>query len=255
MAKPADEMPKELEGVGIDEKLGAQMDLTMPVKDEDGNIVPLSTYFHGDKPVILSLVYFSCPHLCNFHLNGLADGMKSMAWSPGQNFEVLSISIDPKEGPQLAARKKDSYVRLLGKPEAAKGWHFLTADQPVIDQLSKTTGFKFKWNEESKDWMHASAAIIMTPKGVISRYLPGIEFQAQDLKLALLEASNGKIGAMADKLIMFCYQYDSHTNKYSLVVWRIMQLGGVLTVLVLGFVLVPFWLRARRESKIVKAQT
>jgi protein SCO1/2 len=247
------EMPKELEGVGIDEHLGANVDLSMPVKDELGNIVPLSTYFKGDHPVILSLVYFSCPHLCNFHLNGLAEGMKNLAWVPGQQFEVVSLSIDPKETPQLAGRKKDSYVHLLGKPEAAQGWHFLTADQPVIDQLSKTTGFKFKWNEQAKDWMHASAAIVMTPQGKISRYLPGIDFQAQDLKLALLEASNGKIGTTADKLIMFCYQYDSHTSKYSIMVFRLMQLGGALIILVLAMVLVPFWWRSRKEPKIVKA--
>ena len=243
------EKPAELEGVGIDEKLGAQLDLSVPVKDEQGNIVPLSTFFTGDKPVILSPVYYACPHLCNFHLNGLTEGIKGLDWVPGQQFDMIALSIDSQEGPQLAARKKDNYLRLLGKPEAAKGWHFLTADQAVIQQITQTVGFKYKWSEQAKDWMHASAAIVVTPQGKVSRYLPGIDFQPKDLKLSLLEATSGKIGGLSDKLILFCYQYDSHTSKYSLMIFRIMQLGGGLIILILAVMLLPTWYRHWRSSR------
>jgi protein SCO1/2 len=200
--------------------------------------------------VILSLVYFSCPGLCNFHLNGLTDGMKKMDWQIGDKFQVVSLSIDPREGSELASKKKETYIKLLGKPEAANGWHFLTADEPVIKKLAATVGFKYRWDEKNKEWAHASAAIIVTPDGKISRYLHGILFEPKDLKLALLEASNGKIGTLTDRLVWYCYKYDAHKSQYSIMAIRLVQIGGGLMVLVLASVLLPFWWRSRKESQV-----
>lgn len=242
------EKPKAFDGIGIEEQLGAKIDLTMPVKDEAGNIVPLSTYFTKEKPVILSLVYFDCPGLCNYHLNGLSDGMKQMTWKVGENFQVVSLSIDPRENSEMATRKKDNYLKALGQPQAASGWHFLTADQAVITQLAKTVGFKYRWDEKNKDWAHASAAILVTPEGKVSRYLHGVYFEPKDLKLGLIEASNEKIGTLTDRLIYFCYHYDASKSQYSIMAVRLMQIGAVLIMLLLAALIVPAWLRSRRQE-------
>ena len=246
----ATEKPREFAGIGIDEKLGANLDLTVPVRNEAGEMVPLSQYFVGNKPVILSLVYYSCPGLCNFHLNGLTDALKVLGWPVGEKFQLISLSFDPKEGAEMARQKKASYLQQLGQPEAEKGWHFLTAEAPIIAQLTKQVGFQYRWDEANKDWAHASAAIVLTPAGKVSRYLHGILFEPRDLKLALLEASSGQIGSVTERLIFYCYHYDAQKSQYAIVASRIMQLGGGLMVLVMAAVLVPFWWRSRKESQV-----
>lgn len=251
-AKPAGQAsnakPKELDGVGIDEKLGITLDMALKFKNEKGEDVTLGQFYDGKHPVIVSLVYYSCPGLCNFHLNGLTDGLKGLDWNPGEKFQILAISFDAKENSELAANKKKSYMNIYNRPGAEAGWHFLTADQATIAALTSSVGFKFKWNEKEKEWAHASAAIVTTPKGIVSRYLGGIIFEAKDLKLALNEATNGKIGNIVDNFLLYCFHYDPQANKYSLAAFNLVRLGGVVIIFILMLWLLPFWFRNRKQE-------
>ncbi|MGZ3795634.1 MAG: SCO family protein [Pseudobdellovibrionaceae bacterium] len=248
----ATEKAKGLEGVGIEEKLGTRLDLNLTFKNENGETVSLAKYFEGSSmPVIISPVYYSCPGLCNFHLNGLTDALKAMDWTVGSKFKVVAISFDAKEQPDIALKKKASYMKLYARPGSEAGWSFLTGDEANIKAFTSAVGFKFKWNEEEKEWAHASAAIVVTPDGMISRYLPGIMFDPKDVKLALNEASNGKIGTFVDSLVLYCFQYNPHQSKYTLYAFSIMKLGGALMVLVLGLWLLPALIRSRGTGKKV----
>ena len=247
----ADERPKELQDVGISEKLGSKLDLNMKFNDESGKEVTLASYFDGKHPVIISPVYFSCPGLCNFHLNGLTDALKLMEkeWSVGGRYQVVSISFDSKETPEIAAHKKEMYMKLYGRDGAEKGWHFLTGTDSEVKAFTEAIGFKFKWDETQKDWAHASAALVISPDGTVSRYLPGIMFNPQDIKLALNEATEGKIGNFVDSLVLYCFKYDPHKSKYSLAAVSVMKLGGALMVLVMVLWLLPLYIRSRRAKK------
>lgn len=243
----ASEAPKDLEGVGIDEQRGSQIDLSLKFKDESGQEVILAKYFGDSRlPVIISPVYYSCPGLCNFHLNALTDGMKLLDWNLGEKFRAIAVSFDVKEDAKVASKKRASYLELYGRPAAENGWHFLTGDEPNVKALMASLGFKYKWNDEANEWAHASAAIIVTPEGKISRYLPGLQIDPKDLKLALNEASEGKIGSFVDKLVLYCFQYNPHQSKYTLYAFNVMKLGGALMVMVLALWLLPIWIRARR---------
>lgn len=251
MSKPAGEQAAELKGVGIEEKLGKSIDLSTQVRDENGNLVALSTFFDGKHPVIISPVYFTCPGLCNFHLNGLTDGLKLMEkdWSVGNKFQVVALSFDSKETSELAAEKKKLYMKLYDRAGTEKGWHFATADEAAIQAFTQSVGFKFRWDKEANEWAHASAAIVLTPDGKISRYLPGISFQPQDIKLALNEATEGKIGNFVESLVLFCFKYDPHQSKYTLVAFNVMQIGGAVMILVMVVWLLPVYIRSRRAKK------
>lgn len=243
----ASEAPKSLDGVGIDEKLGHQIDLNLKFKDENGQEVTLGKYFADSaKPVILSPVYYSCPGLCNFHLNALTDAMKELDWTLGDKFKAIAVSFDPTESEKVASKKKASYMNVYGRPVAEKDWHFLTGDEANIKSLMASLGFKYRWDNDANEWAHASAAIIVTPDGKISRYLPGLQIFPKDLKLALNEASAGKVGTFVDQLVLYCFQYNPHQSKYTLYAFNIMKLGGALMVLVLGIWLLPIWIRSRR---------
>ncbi len=245
--KVSTEVPKELADIGIDEKLGTQLDLSMKFKDDNGNEVTLGSFFDGKHPVIISPIYYSCPGLCNFHLNGLTDGLKAMepAWSVGKKFKILSISFDAKETSDLAAKKKETYMKLYGRDGAANSWHFLTADQATIQAFTGALGFKFKWDEKANEWAHASAAVFVTPDGKISRYLHGIMFQPQDLKLALNEATAGKIGNLVEHLVLYCFKYDPQQSKFTLAAINVMKLGGGVMVLLMALWLLPVYIRSR----------
>lgn len=249
--KVADEKPAELEGVGIVEQLGAQIDLSTLVTDDNGQEVPLKSFFDGKHPLIISPVYFSCPGLCNFHLNGLTEALKELGpeWSVGNKFKILAFSFDSKETPDLAANKKKTYIKLYERADSETGWHFLTAKEDVVQSLSKALGFGFKWDEKSKEWAHASAAIIITPDGKISRYLPGIMFNAKDVKMALNEAADGKIGTFVEELMLFCFKYDPQQSKYALVAFNVMKVGGAITVLLMGLWLLLVYIRSRKKNK------
>lgn len=245
----AEEQAKELKDVGIDEKKGNYIDLNLAFKDEMGQPVTLAKYFaNSHQPVILSPVYFSCPGLCNFHLNALTDAMKEMDWTLGDKFKAVAVSFDATETPTTAMKKKEAYLKLYGREGASKDWHFLTGDEASIKSLMASLGFKYKWNEEMNEWAHASAAIIITPDGKISRYLPGLQIFPKDLKLALNEASSGKIGNVVDSLVLYCFQYNPHQSKYTLYAFNIMKLGGALMLVVLALWLLPIWIRARRAT-------
>lgn len=251
----AGEKAKELEGVGIEEKTGTFLDLNLTFKDENGETVTLGKYINGGHiPVIISPVYYNCPGLCNFHLNGLTDGLKLMDWSVGDKFKVLAVSFDSKETPELALKKKASYMKVYNRPGTEHGWSFLTGDEATIQALTAALGFKFKWNADANEWAHASAAIVITPDGKISRYLPGIMFDPKDVKLAINEASNGKVGTFVDQLVLYCFQYNPHQSKYTLYAFNIMKLGGALMVLMLALWLLPVWVRSRRaEAKAARS--
>ncbi|MEN0058002.1 MAG: SCO family protein, partial [Bdellovibrio sp.] len=221
--------------------------LSLKVRNEAGQEVALGSFFDGKHPVIISPIYFSCPGLCNFHLNGLTDALKLMDndWSVGKKFKLLSLSFDSKETPDLAQKKKQTYMKLYGREGAEKEWHFLTADEATVQAITKALGFKFKWDATQNEWAHASAAVIVTPDGTISRYLHGILFNPQDVKLALNEASAGKIGNFVDHLVLYCFKYDPQQSKYTLAAFNIMKMGGAVMVLVMVLWLLSVYIRSR----------
>jgi protein SCO1 len=255
-AAPGKALPKELQGIGITEHLGAQLQpSSFRLKDEAGKDVTLASYFRSGKPVVLTLVYYQCPNLCNFLLNGLTDGLKDLEWTAGEQFELVSVSINPKEGPELAAAKKESYIEAYGRPAAAKGWHFLTGTEAQVRALADQVGFGYRYNPEDGQYAHSAAAFVLTPEGRISRYLYGIQFKPKDLKMALVEASNGRVGTVIDRLLLFCYQYDPKTKRYSLAAFRLLQAGGAGTLLVFGGYMTVFWRRQRRDPEPPQPKT
>lgn len=250
---PAGEKAKELEGVGIAERVGTQLDLNWTFKNELGESVRLGQFFDGKTPIIFSPVYYSCPGLCNFHLNGLVEGLKNLDWSVGQNFKVIAMSFDSRENSDLAAAKKASYMKIYDRPGTEAGFSFLTADEETVKAVTSAIGFNYKWNEEQKEWAHASAAVVVSPEGKINRYLPGIIFEAKDIRLAINEATAGKAGGLVDRLVLYCFQYNPHQSKYTLYAFNIMKLAGALMVLILIIWLVPVWIRNRRSQQSVRS--
>jgi protein SCO1/2 len=242
---PVTQKPREFEGVGITEKLGKQIDLNLQFRDEAGQLVPLSRYINGSKPVLIGLVYYGCKNLCNFFMNGVTDVLKTFKWTPGKEFEVVMVSIDPEEDSQLAAAKKEAYLKAYGRVETRDGWHFLTGDERNTKALASQVGFSYRWDEKTQQWAHVSAAIITTPTGEVSRYLYGIVFDQKTLKLSLLEAGKNKIGGIVDRILLFCYHFDPSQNKYSLYAMNLMRVAAAFTVLILGLFLFSYWRRNR----------
>lgn len=244
------ELPEAIEGVGIDEMLNQQIPGDLQFTNELGQSVPLSSYFSESKPVILSLVYYSCPSLCNLHLRGVFDVFRQLQLVPGQDFEFLAVTVDPSEDSDLAAAKKETYMNEFEMNDVSeKGLHFLTGSNENIKALAKAVGFKYKWNEEAKEWAHASAAIIATPQGLISRYLHGVHFDPKTFRLSVVEASQGKIGNLADNFALFCFRYDPKTNTYSIYIVNILRGVAALVLLILLAWLVPFWWRNKKASQ------
>jgi protein SCO1 len=242
---PPNAKPKELEGVGITEKLATQIDLGLQFEDENGQTIQLSKYINGNRPVLLGLVYYGCPNLCNFFMNGVTDVLKDVAWNPGNEFDVVFVSIDPEEGSELASKKKENMLTAYGRVQTRDGWHFLTGNEANIKALAAQVGFGYRWDDKSQQWAHAAAAIITTPTGTISRYLYGIMFEPQTLKLSLLEAGKNKIGGIVDKILLFCYKFDPSRGKYSIYAMNVMRAAAVLTLLILGFFFYPYWRKTR----------
>ncbi len=245
----ANETPKQLENVGIDEHLGDQIDLGLKFRNEVGETVELASFFNSGRPVLLSLAYYSCPNLCNLHLNGVKDVLSKINWTTGKEFEYVVVSIDPKEGPEMALAKKANYVQAYGRMGAENGWHFLTGDESAIRKLAKQVGFNYHWDEKGQQWAHAAVAHVLTPSGQISRYLYGVFFEPQTVRLSLLEASNGAIGNLVERLLLFCFHWDPEASKYSLYAFNVMRTGAIMVVLVLTAFLLPFWLRQRKLAR------
>jgi protein SCO1/2 len=225
--------PELLKQVGLDQKLNQTIPLNLTFRDENGAPVQLAQFF-GQKPVILTLVYYNCPMLCTQVLNGVESGLKELQMDIGKQFDVVTISIDPTESHVLAKVKQEMYVGMYGRPGAAQGWHFLSGDEPQIKQLADAVGFRYAYDPDTKQFAHVSAIMLLTPEGNISRYFYGIQYPSRDLRLGLVEASEGKIGTPVDQVLLFCYHYDPATGKYGLLISHVIQAGGALTVLILG---------------------
>jgi protein SCO1 len=240
-------LPLELQEVGITEKLGEQVTIDeLHFTNEAGERVLLSSYFNSNRPVLLQLIYYTCPGICNFMLSGLLESLKEFEWTPGEQFEVVTISIDPTEAHQLAAAKKANYMELYDREAGEKGWHFLTSDEENVRELARQVGFGYQYDQVQGEYAHSSVLFVLTPGGKISRYLYGIQYPQLDLRLSLLEASEGKIGTVVDRLIMFCYRYDPDSRGYAMVAFRVMQAGAGVTTIALGSFLLIFWRRQRR---------
>ena len=233
-------LPKALREAGIDQHLNEQLPLDLAFRDESGQPVRLGQYF-GKRPVVLSFVYYNCPMLCTQVLNGMTTAFRVMKFTPGTEYDVVTVSIDPRESAPLAAEKKNLYVNSLPEAKRAsalQGWHFLTGDEQSIKRLAATAGFRYYWDESSNQFAHASGIMIATPEGKLSQYYYGIEYSARDLRFGLIEASANKIGSPVDQLLLFCYHYDPATGKYGAVVMRMVQIGGVITVVgIIGMLL------------------
>lgn len=236
-----------LHDVGIDQKLGVQVPPDLPFHDEFGRDVTLGHYF-GKRPMILALVYYKCPGLCTMVLNDITRAMNSMRSSCGDQFDILTVSFDPHETPDLAFEKKQQYLRAYLRPKASEGWHFLTGDQSAIAALTQVVGFRYAWDAKFNQYAHASGIIVLTPEGKTSRYFYGIDYAPNDVQLALAEAASGKAVSVTDRVLLYCFHYDPSTGKYSLMIVRVVQIGGIVTVLLLGtFLLMMF--RADRANK------
>ena len=244
------DLPAELVDVGVDEHLGAALDLNLEFTDDKGVTAPLSQFVNGKRPVLMAMVYYNCPSLCNYHLNGLTDAMKALnTWKAGEQFDVVAISMDPTETSDVAGKKKANYLKLYGHPETDEAWHFLVGTKANVDKIAHQLGFKFKWLEDKQQFAHASVTYVITPTGRISRYLHGIQPDPQTLRLSLLDAGQGTIGSMVEQVLMFCFQFNPTKNKYTIYSWNIMRIGAILMLLLLVVILVPLWLREKAKSR------
>ncbi|HEY8459226.1 MAG TPA: SCO family protein [Blastocatellia bacterium] len=248
-AQPAGARPPVLQDVGIDQLLNNQVPLDLEFRDESGRTVKLAEYFK-DKPVVLSLVYYECPRLCTQILNGLLGALKTLPMRPGNEFVNLTVSFDPRETPDLAAAKKTEYLTRYNKPGSEAGWHFLTGDEASIKALTKAVGFRYVWDPVTKQYAHASGIMVLTPQGKVSRYLYGIEYAPRDLRFAVIDASAGKVGSIADQIILYCYMYDPERGTYGLVVMRLLRIFAIFTLVTLS----ALFIYLRRKEKQRAAQ-
>jgi protein SCO1 len=233
MSPPASVRPPYLENVGIEQHLDAQVPPDLAFVDDTGRPVKLGDYF-GKKPLILNLVYYNCTMLCGEALTGLTGSMKMIKFDVGNEFEVVTVSFNPKETPEVAAAKKVDYLKRYGRPGAAAGWHFLTGPAESINGLTRAVGFQYQYDAARNQYAHATAIMVLTPQGRISRYFYGVDFPPKDLRMGLVEASQNKIGNAVDQVLLYCYHYDPATGKYGAIVSNMLKLGAAVTILLLG---------------------
>lgn len=237
-----------LDAVDVNERSGQTIPLDLTFQNEEGETVRLGDYFGHGKPVVLNLGYYGCPMLCSMVLNGFVDALTAIELEPGRDFDIVTVSIDPKEKPALAKAKRAAYLEKLGKPGAAEGWHFHTGEEGAIQQLAEAVGFEYRYDEKIQQYAHPAVIFVLTEDGRVSRYLYGIQFKPKDLRLALLEASHGTIGTTVDRLLLFCYHFDPEANSYTLMAMNLMRLGGAVTLVLLAAFLVPAWIRSWRSQ-------
>ena len=240
MSPPANTRPPRLENVGIEQHLDAQVPRDLAFRDDTGATVKLGDYF-GHKPLILNLVYYNCTMLCGEALAGLASAMRLVKFDVGNEFDVVTVSFDPRETTEMAAAKKKDYVGRYGRANAAAGWHFLTGEPDSINALTKAVGFQYQYDAKTNQYAHATAIMVLTPQGHISRYFYGVDFPPKDLRMGLVEASQGKIGNAVDAVLLFCYHYDPETGKYGAMVANILRLAAAATILILGTLFFILW--------------
>jgi len=237
-ARAEDPRPQVLRDVGFDQRLGEALPLDAAFRDESGRAVRLGDYF-GRKPVVLSLAYYGCPMLCTLSLNGLASALKTLSFDAGREFEVVTVSFEPRETPAQAASAKKTYLERYGRPGASGGWHFLTGDMAAIEAVTRAVGFRYAWDDETRQYAHPTGIVVATPQGRIARYLYGVEYAPKDLRFGLVEASAGRVGSPVDRLLLYCYQYDPVRGRYGAAIMRTVRLLGILTVVSLvGFIAV-----------------
>jgi len=236
-------LPAALEGVTIEQMLNIQVPLDLVFRDEFGRSLPLSTYFSGNKPVILALVYYTCPMLCNMVLTGMESSLRPLSLDPAKDFEIVAVSFDPRDTPEIAAAKKANYLRRYRRPGTDNGWHFLTGDESSIKALTSAVGFRYKFDNATGQFAHVSAIMILTPQGKLSRYFYGVEYAPRDVRLGLVEASHNKIGNPVDQILLFCYHYDPATGKYGAIAMNMLRFAGAAFVLICGTFLFMAWRR------------
>jgi protein SCO1 len=237
MSPPANVRPPGLQNVGIEQHLDEQIPPDLTFRDETGKPVRLGDYF-GKKPAILNLVYYQCPMLCGEVLSGLESALRVLKFDIGKEFNVLTVSFDPRETPDMATKKKAEFLKRYGRPGAAEGWHFLTGPQESIDALTKAAGFQYQYDPKTGQFAHSTAIMVLTPEGKIAQYYYGVEYAPKDLRLGLIQASENKIGNLADQVLLYCYHYDPATGKYGAIIARVLQLSALATVLGLGTLMI-----------------
>lgn len=238
--------PFELEDVGVNEQLGTVVDGSLEFVAENGRPVALSSYLNQGRPVILNFVYYSCPMLCSMVLNGVTSSIRELTWTPGKEYEIVTISFDPRETHELAAAKKQAYLASFDRP--APGWHFLADNNDSAKKLANQVGYKYHWDKNRSQYAHTAALIMLTPDGKVARYLYGIKYKAFDLRLGLTEAAQGRMqGTKMEQLMLYCFQYDPNARSYVMTARNIMRAGGAMTVLILGATLMKLWKRDREQ--------
>lgn len=250
-ARSEAERPPELRDVGVTEHLDAQVPGDLPFVDSGGNEVTLGQYFDGERPLVLTLNYSNCPMLCSLQLNGLFDALGKMKWDIGGQFDMVTVSIDPLETPERARMTKQKYLKLYRRAGAAEGYHFLTGREENVRKLADVVGFRYQYSPTTRQYAHAAVTMILTPDGRVSRYLYGVQYDPQTLRLSLFEAAEGKVQSTVDQILLFCFHYDSEAGRYGLAALRLMQIGGGLTVVVLGCAV---WVFRRREKAAGRGQ-
>ncbi len=238
----------ELQGIDVVEHPGDTIPLDLRFTNDQGQDVTLGDYFHNGKPVILTLSYTNCPMLCTVLLNGLTNGVRELEWRPGAEYQMVNVSIDPLETVELTQQRKKRYLESVGPMQSKRGWAFLVGNEDNINALSDAVGFKYYYDEKQDMYAHPAVVFILTEEGVISRYLYGIEYSPRDLKLSLLEASEGKIGSTVDRIILYCFHYDPDAGGYVLFASNVMRLGGLITLILLAVFLGTYWVRERVKS-------
>lgn len=249
MAQIVQDDPEALRGIDVEEHLNEFIPLDLEYTADDGRPVKLKKYFIDDRPVILIMGYYSCPMLCNLIMNGFSEGVRQLAWLPGKEFQIVSVSIDPSETELLASAKKANYIKVIGKPGIDKGWDFLTGPEDRSRALAEAVGFKYYFDEDQDMYAHPAVLVVLTGDGRISRYLYGIEYKERDLRLALVEASEGRIGSTLDKIILYCFHYDPDAGSYVIFAENIMRLGGAITLILLAILLISLWLKERHKRR------
>ena len=232
---------------GLDQKLTAQIPLDAILRDEHGRALPLGTYFGGGKPVIFALAYYECPNLCTLVLNGLLQTVQELKFDAGKDYQIVVVSFDPRERPALAAAKKQTYIQQYGRPSTSEGWHFLTGDKASIARLADAIGYRFSYDETTRQFAHPSVIMILTPSGRVARYFPGIEYPARDVRLALIDATHEQIGGLTDRVFLLCFHYNPATGRYALLITRVLQVAGIGSAAALGLYIL---LNLRRDRRV-----
>jgi protein SCO1/2 len=243
------ETPKPLENVTFEQRLETRLPLDTPFKDETGRDVTLGDYF-GPRPVVLAFVYYSCPMLCTQILNGVSSAVKAMPFTVGEDFDVVFVSFDHRETPRMAAEKKTAQLADYHQSDTARGWHYLTGSESSIAKVTSTAGFSYRWDESSGQFAHVSGVLVVTPDGRLSRYFYGVEYSPKELRMAIVESGDGKIGSAVDQLLLYCYHYDPTTGQYGVVAMNVVRLGGAVTLVLLGGFIWVMRRRERRESYV-----